>query len=146
MKPILLFALLLLAACTPYTPPARVMDDLNREFVGHDSGEFFADFGSAVSSKAARNGGLDYRWVSIEPGAAASHTTLFNRPGGVYGFMDTSPANGDMMAGYCEIRIHTDADLRITQLTLVNDSPGKFSGSRCAEIFGQSPPKQEFTR
>lgn len=115
------------------------MADINREFMGRDSGEFFADFGSAVSSKTAPGGGRVYRWVSIEPGANQAHTTLFNRPGGVYGFTDASPPNGDMMSGYCEIRVSTDADLRITKLTLLYDSPGRYSSSRCAEIFGKPP-------
>jgi hypothetical protein len=142
MSRILLPIVLLLAACTPTTPPGQAMADLNREFAGRDSSTFFADFGVPVNATHADGGGKLYRWVSLEPKAQTSHITVFKRPGGTYGFQDASATNGDLMNGYCEISIRTDEDERITKLTLVNDSVGKYGSSRCAEIFSQ-PKKQK---
>jgi hypothetical protein len=130
--------LALLAACTPQPPhPAQAMADINAEFKGKPASIFFLDFGSAADSKPDSSGGRVYRWLSIEPDMGEPHTTLFSSPEGPYGFADSSAPNGDMMAGYCEVRVFADRADRIRHIDLMYDSPGKYSGSRCAEIFGE---------
>jgi hypothetical protein len=119
--------------------PQQAMDRVNHEFAGQDVGNFFISYGSAASSKPLSGGGKLYRWVSLEPGGGSSSPAIFAYPGGTYSIPQDN-ANGEMMSGYCEISITTDAHDRIRKLTLVSDSIGKFSGSRCAEIFSQPPP------
>jgi hypothetical protein len=129
-------ALFLLAACTPAATPQAAMERASREFAGHDVTEFFISYGSPVSSQA-QGDGKTYRWVSIEPSGGPRSAGIITYPGGHFGTMGS---NGEMVSGYCEISIRTDSQERIQKLTLVYDSVGKFSSSRCAEIFGAPPP------
>jgi len=115
------------------------MERVNREFDGHDVTEFFLSYGSPSGSEALSTGGKNYRWISLELHGGPRHATaiMANRHFGTIGGTE----NGEMMNGYCEIRILADEDDRIRKLTLVYDSIGKYSGSRCAEIFAEPPPR-----
>jgi hypothetical protein len=136
MKHYIVIAMLaVVAACTPMQTPKQAMIRVNKEFVGRDAGEFFVSYGSAVSSKPTHDRGAIYRWISLEPHGGANdiyHPYL----GGHYS-IPADDANGEMITGYCEISIRVNKDDQIEKFTIVNDSIGKFSGSRCAEIFGQ---------
>lgn len=126
------------AACASPSPQAA-MDRVSREFAGRDIDDFFVSYGSAFSSKPAKEGGTSYRWISLEPNGGPAPPSILTYPGGNFGPIGDA-SNGEIVGGYCEIRILTDARDKIRELALVSDSTGKFSGSRCAEIFGQ-PPK-----
>jgi len=129
--------LLLLAACTPAPSPQAALARANQEFDGRDVGEFFISYGSPAGVKPF-HGGKIYRWLSLEPHGGAGEASAIMYPGGHFGTIGDS-GNGEMVSGYCEISIRTDAQEKIVNLTLVYDSIGKYSGSRRAEIFSQPP-------
>lgn len=134
----LLSLLVILAGCTPTMTPDQAMQRINGEFSGHDIGEFFVSYGSAAGVKTQNDGSKLYHWVSIEPHSGSNLPGYINYPGGHY--VPIAPGtNGEILSGYCEINIATTRDDRIQKLTLISDSIGKYSGSRCAEIFEQGP-------
>lgn len=129
-------AALLLAGCgsTPSTHVA--IERMNSEFAGRDINQFFLTYGSPSGSRTMHDGGRAYRWISLDPQGGQGGYLI--SPGGHYTLpQDTS--NGEMITGYCEVSLRTDSGDRIRKITLVNDSIGKQSGSRCAEIFGLAP-------
>jgi len=133
----LLLPLLFLAACTSVPAPQAAMDSINRQFAGRDVNAFFTEFGAPVSSQPSGNG-KTYRWLSLEPQGVSRPATVMTYPGGHFGQIGDN-TNGEMVSGYCEISIRTGSDDKIEHMALVYDSTGKFSGSRCAEIFGLPP-------
>jgi len=137
MKYLPLTALFLLACCTPMKQPGEAIARVNQEFDGRYVGLFFASYGGTGGSLRLEDGGRLYHWVSIEPGGGGATSEVFSRPGGTYGFSGDT-GNGEMISGYCKVDITTNNEDHITSITLAADSIGKFGGSRCSEIFGQS--------
>ena len=107
----------------------------NTELKGRNISDFFVMYGMPVDSRTLRDGSVSYRWISLEPAMASSPGYIVSSAG--HYAIPQAGGNGQMVSGYCEVRILTDKQDRIRNLTLVNDPIGKFSGSRCGEIFGQ---------
>jgi hypothetical protein len=137
MKRLPVLLLLLAAACTPQPTPQWAITRTNAEFDGKDVGLFFASYGAPAGVHSDGNEGKLYRWLSIEPMGGGSGAGYINYPNGNYA-IPSDNSNGEMLTGYCEVRIRTDADLHIRDISLISDSIGKYSGSRCSEIFSQS--------
>ena len=127
--------LIVLSACTPMPGKRDAMERVNQEFIGQDANNFFLSYGRAAGSASMRDGGRQYRWLSVEPNGGGRSGYLVS-PSGHY-VTPSDETNGEMLSGYCEISVRTDASDRIKKIAIVSDSVGKFSGSRCAEIFGQ---------
>jgi len=127
-------ALLLLAGCSSPTPH-YAMARVNTEFQGRPAHEFFLDYGQPASVRHLRGGGTSYRWLSLDAASGTSASVIVS-PASHYA-LGGDETNGEMFTGYCEIRVEANRDDVITRIVPVNDSIGKFSDSRCAEIFGQ---------
>jgi hypothetical protein len=134
MKYILFSAIALLAACTQMPASSDSFDRVNQEFKGQDVNNFFIDYGSPAGVVSSTKYGRIYRWISLDTHLGDSENLSHT---GNYVIPNIS-SEGVMTAGYCEIHIRVDIRGRIEKITEVNDSLGKFSSSRCAEIFSQS--------
>lgn len=129
-------AILLLAACSESPKsPAELTDALNRRYRDRPANEFFVDYGLPAGEFELGDGTHIYRWTSNQRDAVptAVNFTRYNAPNEDYQLVDTY--NGITETHYCELRIYTDAGDIIQKFAVAVDSIGKWSASRCSEIF-----------
>jgi len=128
-------ALLLMTACTAPMSSDQLVNYLNRLYANAPASEFFADFGLPAGEFARDDGETVYRWVSLEPAVFPEEhaITHYQVPGGHYTLVDGY--NGIPQAQYCELRIYTDRQGIIERFAVAVDSIGKWTASRCTEIF-----------
>jgi len=120
MKKYLLAALLLLAGCVVTTEsPHELAIDLHQQYGGRTANQFFYSYGRPASEVSLPGGYKSYRWTSLK-----------------------EPFDSDEVPPqyyYCEIEIYTDNQDIIQDFAILVDSVGKWSASRCSEIFTAPP-------
>ncbi len=133
---------LLLAGCVKLTanPPDYIVYNLNRGFAGHPASDFFTHFGYPVAGFDHKDGTREYRWTSVASKTDNSKDTLdtYTSPTGEYHFKDSY--HGVTERQYCELRIYADISDNITSFAIAVDSTGRYSASRCSELFGKTYP------
>src|SRR5579885_2182192 len=134
LRIITVLAAFLLAACTATPSPQETMSKLNQRYVGHNADDFFLSYGDPVGKTSLKSGGTLYRWASTEAAAppAAPAYRSYTSPQGRFPMLQPS-AGASGGSHYCELQIQTDKKGIIRNLSMVTDSPGKWSTSRCAE-------------
>ena len=128
-------ALIALTACTSLPSRQDAMHKANQDFAGQPLSEFSINYGKPLGKAETVTGGKLYHWVSLghsaPPDSQAFHN--FAGPNGThYGFYD--PAVSRELQ-YCKLDIETNKKNIIRKITFVQDTPGKWGSSLCAEIF-----------
>jgi hypothetical protein len=127
-------ALLALAGCSAPMSSTQLTNYLNRSYAYEPVDHFFFSYGRPAAEFKSYDGGTVYRWVSLEPAQLPrQHTMVYTSPKGNYAVVDSY--DGIPQAQYCELRIYTDQQDVIQHFAVVVDSVGKWSASRCSEIF-----------
>lgn len=122
---------LMVTACTPALSPAQNSADLNRRFAGRTAQEFFSIYGLPAGGFDLNGNENIYRWTSASPSVVTSHR--YYSKDGMYEAADNY--NHFTQAHYCEVRVVTDKADIIEKFDVAVDSMGKWSSSRCSEIF-----------
>ena len=104
-----------LAACGVFKSNEEAQAIINRRVVGMPAGEFFQTFGVARNRSEQLDGTITYDWTSSIGAAAAGPNGLDERT--------------------CTLRIVADRRGRVATAEVVLDNPGRFSTSRCGEMF-----------
>ena len=132
---ITIILLVLGGCCSEGASPAYITYFLNKDYDGRPANQFFADYGYPAGAFERTNGTTVYLWASsrdkVQPRKAAP--TDFISAHGNLQMVDTY--HGVTARQYCEIRIVTDTADNITDFLVAVDSTGKWSTSRCSEIF-----------
>ena len=127
--------LLLLGACAANSN-SFVTYHLDKGFAGHPINDFFEQYGYP-SGEFTVSQGKAYRWTSLglpsEPNRHVYRTT-----GGEYQVIDTY--KGSTVRQYCELRIIANRDDIILGFAIAVDTDGKYSSSRCSELFTRTYP------
>jgi hypothetical protein len=115
--------------------PAYITYFLNHDYDGHPATQFFASYGYPSGAFERANGSRVYIWASSRYKAELSHATPtdFTSSGGNFQMVDTY--HGSTERQYCEIRVYADAADTIKDFIVAVDSTGRWSASRCSEIF-----------
>ncbi len=127
---------LLLSGCVAPVPPAtpyQVNDDLNRAFSGDPVNRFFYKFGQPAGEFESGDGHHIYRWTSVRGRFSDAPISTWQAPTGTYRLVDTY--SGKVETEYCEVRVYTDSQGFIDHFEVAVDSIGRWSSSRCSEIF-----------
>ncbi len=140
MKRLFLFAaILLVAACAPAQSPQNLVYYLDKGFAGHPVNEFFYHYGFPSGEFTSTGDSKSYRWTSIQPaGKPGTQHSTYQNADGTYDLMDSFQSG--VVRQYCEIRIYTNANDTIRNFAIVVDTVGKWTPSRCSEIFDQTYP------
>jgi hypothetical protein len=134
---LLMSAFLLFTACTPAQSPQNLVYFLDKGFTGHPVNQFFYQYGFPSGEFTSTGDSKYYRWTSIQPaGKPGTLHSTYQNANGSYDLMD-NPHTG-VMRQYCELRIYTDSNDVIRNFAIVVDSIGKWTTSRCSEIFDKT--------
>ena len=130
---VLLIGTFALCGCAHSSSYTR--SNLERNFATHPVNEFFRDYGFPFGSIENKNGSDIYLWSSIDVDKFASQArpVTYYSNNGVYPVVDND--SGNMQREYCQLRIYTDKAGTIEKIDITVDSVGKWSNSRCSEIF-----------
>ena len=142
-KSVLIFLIITaLAGCTGYIGNSSdyIIHYLDKGFVGHPVNEFFYQYGAPAGKFDQGGGNIAYRWVSTHLRSHPSKVVVedYTSANGEYEMVDTY--NGSIARQYCELRISADRNDMITGFDIAVDSTGKWSTSRCSEIFNRIYP------
>jgi len=115
--------------------PTVVADDLNHRFIGQPANDFFRQYGLPGDDFELSEGGTVYRWASVRSAMIPADVTVrrYTSPDGTYEVADTYSLPSE--AQYCELRIYADSENVIEKFAVSVDTMGKWSSSRCSEIF-----------
>lgn len=130
--------LLALAGCVPASEtPRQLTDDLNRHYAGRPAIEFFDAFGRPTGEFSNPRGAI-YRWVSTHDGKPSGNVArqIYTSPSTNYEIVDNY--RGMTENYYCELRVYVDQADVIDHFAVAVDSSGKWSSSRCTEIFANA--------
>lgn len=113
---------------------------LDKGFVGHPVNEFFYVYGYPSGRLEKANGNVVYQWVSAQSitDASKANPNIYTSPNGSYQAVDAY--SGSVQRQYCELRINTDKNEIVRSFDIVVDTDGKWSTSRCSEIFNRIYP------
>lgn len=113
-----LVSLLLAAAgCSVFKTNEEAQAVINQRVVGTPVGDFFDRYGRWKVREPQPDGTVEYSWIS-EIMARAPHS-------GYYGLDDRT----------CTMKIIAGKDGRIITASILQDTPGRTSTSRCLEMF-----------
>ncbi len=140
-----LIILILSGCCSSGNSPDYITYYLNRGYDGSPINQFFIDYGYPAGLFEQAGNKRVYRWVSTQytrqykgdPKQTTSDRFASNNKN--YQSIDTY--HGITERQYCEIRIYTDAADIIKDFSVAVDSTGKWSASRCSEIFSNTYPQ-----
>jgi len=132
----LFLAIILLAACCfEGNSPEYIIYYLNDAFKGRPANEFFASYGFPSARFQEVNGNTVYWWASTQlktyP-SQANPATYLSADGS---YQIVGGYRGKDERQYCEIRIYASKEDIINGFDIAVDSTGKWSTSRCSEIF-----------
>ncbi len=132
---IFVLAAVLLAGCNSGDSSYYTEYSLNKKFEGHPINEFFHAYGFPSARFEKSDGQIMYRWASsqLDVYPAHAHPEAYYSDKGTYEVVDEP--RGGTRRQYCELRIHTDRAETIHKIDITVDSMGKWSNSRCSEIF-----------
>jgi len=130
---ICIIAVLLLNGCTT---TQQAMRRANNSFVGKNLDEFVLKHGIPHSKYQLNNGDYVYLWNSgvISYNMPATTTISGTDFGGYYSGSGTTIGGGTLNV-FCEVQIHTTAEGEILSITPLRDTWGRWTTSRCSEIF-----------
>jgi hypothetical protein len=121
--------------CPDGASPEYITYFLNQEYDGRPVSQFFAQYGYPSGAFEKIDSYKVYIWASTqyttEPWRATPTDFVSSR--GKYQMVDTY--HGFTARQYCEIRIYTNESDLIKNFSVAVDSTGKWSASRCSEIF-----------
>ncbi len=126
---------LLLAGCDTSNSEEYTTYALNQHYAGRPVNMFFSDYGVPEAEFEENGKGRIYRWSSVQPARMPAHANLhaYEYSNGKYVVGDTY--QGRLERQYCELRIYTDTEDNVRRFSLAVDSLGKWSVSRCSELF-----------
>jgi len=127
-------AFLLLIGCASNST-SYVTYYLDKGYDGHPVNEFFRDYGYPAGEFKAGQGKA-YRWTSVR--APEENRAMYATADGTYQITDNY--RGSTVRNYCELRIITNRDDIILGFSIAVDSTGKWSSSRCSELFTKIYP------
>lgn len=128
-----MFGVVLLAGCNSGESSNNVEYTLNQKFDGHPAGEFFHDYGFPVARYASLDNGASYKWASTQLGIHPEEAYLTSSYNNTY--QVANDHHGRVARQYCELHVDVDSNDVIRNISVSVDSQGKFSRSRCSEIF-----------
>lgn len=134
-KALLLFAALLLAACTT---TERANEVMSARFVGTPVDSFFLRYGPPTASHALNDGRRMYLWAENAQhvtftGVSTAQVTMVGSTGWVTGW-NTPRSTVNIQ---CQVRLLVDQRGRIQKILSHSDSIGWWQLSRCHELFGR---------
>lgn len=108
---------------------------LNKQYDDHAVNDFFSEYGFPEARFERTNGEAVYEWASTEYKRNRPEATpiSYYSDKGMYQVVENTSPKEEMQ--YCKLRIHTDRNEIIRQIDIKVDSIGKWSNSRCSEIF-----------
>jgi hypothetical protein len=131
-----------LAGCSGYIGNSSdyIIHYLDKGFVGHPVNEFFYVYGAPAGKFDQGAGNVVYRWVStqLRSHPAKVRVDEYTSTTGEYEAVDSY--KGSIEHQYCELRILVDRNDLIRSFDIAVDSSGKWSTSRCSEIFNKVYP------
>jgi hypothetical protein len=129
----LIVGLLALPGCTT---TQEAMTNATSKYVGKNFDQFVLDHGIPHSKYQLNSGGYVYVWNSGIITYSMPVTTTFSGTASPYSYSGTATTTGGgAIDVFCELKIHTDESGQILSITPVTDTLGKWTTSRCAEIF-----------
>jgi hypothetical protein len=129
--------IILLVIFTGCTTTEQGLNKANSQFVGRNMDDFVREYGMPYREFKLNDGSKLYRWSSGVLSYGIPSSTTFQATQGTYGqITGTSQTHGGGSIDVsCEVDIHTTSDGTITAIKPVRDTLGKWTTSRCAEIF-----------
>lgn len=112
---------------------------LNASFKDQPINKFFYVYGVPTEEFDLAKGNKVYRWASVLPSTVASTThsdfyyVSYITDSATYHVTDNY--RGSTERQYCELRIYTDKNDIVQDFAIAVDTYGKWSRSRCSEIF-----------
>ena len=108
----------------------------NSSFAGKNLDTFVLAHGIPYAKHELSSGEYVYLWNSGVISYAMPHTTSMSGTYTSTGYSGTAhTTGGGTLDVYCEVQIHTEADGTILDIKATKDTWGKWTTSRCAEIF-----------
>ena len=132
--PTAIIFLLLASGCTT---TKSAIDYIGVNYVGNNIDKFIIDHGIPSKQYELNNGNIIYEWVSNIRSYGLSNTTTQNGHMTTSGnFTSTSiSSGGGSLDVYCKLEFHTDPNGIILSAKSITDTIGRWTTSRCAEIF-----------
>ena len=128
-------ALPLLFGCNTGNSSSYTGYALDKEYAGQPVQNFFHEYGFPEARFARADGSVEYVWAStglkVYPSQEKPDTYYSDK--GIYQVVDTWRSKKQWQ--YCELRIFTDKAELIRSIDIAVDTSGKWSESRCSEIF-----------
>ena len=133
---ILLLPFFLLAGCNSGDSSYYTEYSLNKKFDNYPVTNFFHVYGFPEARFERTDGGVVYRWSSSDLDVYPSHEhpQVYYSDKGTYQVVADEHRRGTQRQ-YCELRIYADREEYIRRIDITVDSAGKWSESRCSEIF-----------
>jgi len=134
MRVLLPLIAILISGCVSTQSVANRIAD---QYGGQNFDQFVRNHGIPHSKYQMGNGGYIYVWnsgiVSVTMPATTSMSGTVSSTGYVYGTGTTT--GGGALNLYCEVQIETDKYNTIRTVTITADTWGKWTTSRCSELF-----------
>jgi len=134
VKILFLVFFVLVSACVS---TQKVADKIGYRYIGQNLDLFVRENGIPYSKYQMSGGGYIYAWnsgvVALKMPATTSFSGNVSSTGYVNGTATTT--GGGTWNLYCEIRIQTDRNNTVNSITIINDTWGRWTTSRCHEVF-----------
>jgi len=125
--------ILLLSGCTTTN---QAMLRVNNSFAGKNIDEFVLQHGVPYKKHQLNSGDFIYVWNSGVISYQMPATTNLSGTVSPYGYTGTATTyGGGALNVFCEVQIHTAQDGMIRSIQAVRDTIGKWTLSRCSELF-----------
>lgn len=112
------------------------LQSVNAAYVGKNADAFFIKHGPPLSAFQLDQGGVIYRWQSNVKNYNMPATTTHNGTVNSYGYTGTSvTSGGGNLSVYTTLQIDADTQNTITQISILEDTIGKWQLSRFNELF-----------
>ena len=141
----LILILLLFMGCTT---TEQAMQRVNSRFVGRNIDEFVLKHGIPYAKHQLNNGDFIYAWSSGIISYYMPTTTTMSGHVSPYSYYSGSAmtTGGGSIDVCCEVQIHTAADGTILSIKPLIDTLGRWTTSRCSEIFKEGGNRKEKER
>lgn len=127
--------LAILAGCAT---TQQATDALQKGFVGRDLDAFVLRYGAPLQRHQLNSGGSIYVWSSEVQSYDLPSTTTIQGTTSPYGFSGSAVTTGGGVVNvFCEVQIVTAPNGTITSIAPTRDTIGRWTTSRCAEVFNE---------
>jgi len=135
----MLITVFVVTGCAASESSTTAMNAINQRYTGQKADAFFLSYGKPASEATSDNGNKVYRWVSLEQGQTATVPPFqsFTSSSGKIHFAQPSMSGAQGGEQFCELNIETDTHGLIQHLSIIHDTPGRSSNSRCTELLAQ---------